>query len=62
MMSKEEAKAFLLLEANRKEDNEKNHAEHCITDEETVCTIDEEDIEDNGSACTEDNNMLPYLS
>jgi len=40
------------------------YVEHCITDEDTVCTIDEEDIEDNGSVCTEDNNMLeaPYLS
>jgi len=62
MLSKEEAEeaeSISFLEASKKKENEQNNIECIIImDEETVCTVDEEDIEDNGSFCCEDDNSL----
>ncbi len=58
MLSKEEV-AVMEEEMQKGEDNDKVE---CITnkDEDTVCTVDKEDIEDNGSSCAEDVCILGF--
>jgi len=58
MLSKEEAEYVMLTEANMNgKKNEQNDDDSVTTGEETVCTVDEEDVEDHGSFSQEDNNM-----
>jgi len=63
MLSKEEVESIAILEAKMQKENEEKQTVECITknmDEVTVCTVDEEDVEDNGSSCVDDDHMLGF--
>ncbi len=63
MLSKEEVKSIAILEAKMQKENEEKQTVKCITknmDEVTICTVDEEDMKDNGSSCVEDDHMLGF--
>jgi len=57
MLTKEEAEAINPLEVSRTKKKEKKGNDGITPDDDTVCTIDEEDVEDNGSVF-EDSNIL----
>jgi len=57
MLSKEEVEAISLLEESKRKTNQQKDNECVTTDDETICTVDEEDVEDNGSIC-EDGAMI----
>jgi len=58
MMSKEEAECIIILEGKKNKDMEQKAVERIVSDDETICTVDEEDVEDNGSCCGGDDDML----
>jgi len=49
MLTKEEAESFVPPEVSRKKKNQQNDKNVISTDDETICTVDEDDVEDNGS-------------
>ncbi len=59
MLSKEEV--AVMEEEMWKENEDNDKVEHITNkDEDTVCTVDEEDVEDNGSSCAEDVCILGF--
>jgi len=62
MLSKEEAESITFLEAKKNKENERNAVECTVTDVDTVCTVDEEDVEDNGSFCIEEDATTVAVS
>ncbi len=60
MLSKVEAESIIHMEANMNNKKEQQNDEDCFhTDEITICTVNEEDVEDHGSSSKEENNKLP---
>ena len=62
MLSKAEAESIVVMEAhhtNKKKKNQ-NDKERFVMDGETICMVDEEDVEHN-SSCDEDDNNAPAM-
>jgi len=49
MLTKEEAESFVPPEVSRKKKKQQNNKKFILTDDETICTVNKDDVEDNGS-------------